>query len=100
VSIVGRLAPPVLATAPKFDGNEPRVYEIETVALHPLHHALPKPIEIGCAPAEGAKLILGRTEPQRRRRCRRQHFVTKHFSWQLGDPFSRSRKRLINIGNY
>ena len=34
MSIVGGSAPAALATSPKFDGNEPRVHEIESVALH------------------------------------------------------------------
>ena len=34
------------STTPKFEGNEPRVYEIESAALHPLYHALPKPVAV------------------------------------------------------
>ena len=56
------------STTPQFEGNEPRVYEIESAALHPLYHALPEPVEVGRGLAEGTQQIFGRTKTQGRRR--------------------------------
>ena len=65
MSIVGKSSPRELSTAPEFDRNQTRVHKIEPVSLHPLYHALPKKIEIGRAPTEGAQQIFRRPEPQR-----------------------------------